>query len=231
MMDENQSPIFLVYLILAVLYLTLLSTIHYPSTTILKPLPIIALLVLLGISLDKSAIKMFLMIALLFSVSGDILLTLPFSHQLEWGLGAFLLAHLAYIFSFSQLAKSQQTSNARMLTALACPLISGVYLWVIWPFLGAMAFPIGLYVAVIGVMTLMSGRCHWLCLLGAMLFSLSDSLIALETFVMQGLNLHFWVMLTYYLAQFLLILGALQIVQTLPARHDLAFNERMRSSI
>ncbi|WP_457605036.1 lysoplasmalogenase family protein, partial [Legionella pneumophila] len=94
------KPVSWVFLFTAVIYLVSLSFIQYPATTVLKPIPIVCLIVgVFRTSLSSSA-KILLILALVFSLAGDVVLTLPFSLQLELGIACFLLAHCFYITLF-----------------------------------------------------------------------------------------------------------------------------------
>ena len=88
----------------------------------------------------------------------------------------------------------------------------------LWPKLGEMQIPVLVYSIVITLMGLaaldrygaVSPKSFWKVLIGALLFILSDSLIAYSRFGQEIVEISlpgFWIMLTYILAQFLIITG------------------------
>ncbi|HFR5453750.1 TPA: lysoplasmalogenase family protein, partial [Legionella pneumophila] len=94
------KPVSWVFLFTAVIYLVSLSFIQYPATTVLKPIPIVCLIVGVFRTFLPLLAKIFLILALVFSLAGDVVLTLPVALQLELGIGCFLLAHCFYIALF-----------------------------------------------------------------------------------------------------------------------------------
>lgn len=139
---------------------------------------------------------------LCLSAAGDVLLLAASRRGFLAGLVAFLLAHLAYAAAFWPAASRSPWTAAAILAATALALR-----W-LWPHLGSMRLPVAAYCAVIGLML-------WLALgvgrpeirLGALLFWLSDLLVARNRFVraeplnrLAGLPL-------YYAGQYLIALA------------------------
>jgi uncharacterized membrane protein YhhN len=128
-----------------------------------------------------------------------------------FGLGAFLLAHLLYIRIF---VKAATFRAIRLL-----PFVAFVALLVGGPLYGKLSadlqIPVYVYIAVICVMGFTASLRrsqlpgYELVLIGAVLFILSDSLIALNKFSGGVLWSGFWVMLTYGLAQYFIVKGYL----------------------
>lgn len=139
--------------------------------------------------------------ALIFSAAGDIALEIG---HFTPGLAAFLVAHLAYALVFFR--QPVWTSN-RIISAVivgAGAIYMATYLS---PHLGDLRVPVYCYVAVIGFMagSAVLGRGnHWLVALGAIMFTISDSMIALNRFVTPLPGAQYWIMISYYGAQFLL---------------------------
>lgn len=149
------------------------------------------------------------LVGLVFSWLGD---TLP--HFFGDGgflvmVGMFALAQIGYAVAFWPW---RSVSLLRSPWAL-CYLATAVLLVAVClPEAGALGVPVILYAALITVMALLATGVNLLTGLGAALFILSDSLIALATFV-SGWELPgqgFWVMSTYGLAQLLIVLGVLR---------------------
>ena len=121
---------------------------------------------------------------LVLSLAGDAFLALPGDWFMP-GLVAFLFAHLCYIAAF--VGQRPRLELVRILPFLAW--IGGLYGY-LFPDLGAMAVPVGVYSLVIGTMmwrasalvTRPVDRRQLTAALGALLFGLSDSTLALMRF-------------------------------------------------
>lgn len=205
---------YLVFFVLAVIFLSSLHALNYPMTTLLKPLPIYALLVTVALSPVPTYAKSLLLAALFLSSMGDIALTLPLSKQIEVGLFSFLLAHLCYITLYIHILKRENhVKPNQWIVALSTVLMlvyAGFLLHYLWPYLGAMTIAVVVYVVVLLAMALLAMRVHAYCGVGAVLFVISDSIIAIDEFVNHAQTYSFAIMLTYYLAQWLLVAGLLK---------------------
>ena len=152
----------------------------------------------------------YLMVALLFSLSGDVFLMLPGDYFIP-GLASFLVAHLFYIAMFRQ---GQRWFPNR--TALVTVLAVGACMFaLLWPGLGApiLKIAVAAYIAVIALMaaealgrasTLRSTQARWLAV-GACIFMLSDTLIAVNKFLTPVPLAPLWVLASYYAAQMLIV--------------------------
>jgi sterol desaturase/sphingolipid hydroxylase (fatty acid hydroxylase superfamily)/uncharacterized membrane protein YhhN len=144
---------------------------------------------------------------LALSLLGDVLLTLP--GRFIPGLVAFLLAHLCYLVLFSR--GVGWLPRRRM---LAVTLGAGMVMYaVLFPGLGpVLKVAVAAYVLVIGTMAAQAfGRAAVLgdpgsraVALGAAVFMVSDSLLALNRFWHPLPLAPFWVLATYYMAQVLI---------------------------
>ena len=160
--------------------------------------------------------------ALFFCWAGDCLLM--FTHRSEWffvlGLLAFLIGHLFYIFSFRQMVWEQEsrmlpTQKVRLLFPI---LLAGTGLMVVlYPVLGNMKIPVMVYSIVLMLMAayalLRVGRTSrasfvWV-FIGALLFMISDSLLAINKFYSAFAFANVAVMMTYINAQFMIVRGVL----------------------
>lgn len=154
-----------------------------------------------------------LLAALLGSLTGDVFLMLPGNFFLP-GLASFLVAHLFYMALFHQDAPWFASPRA-LLGTLAAGL--AMYAWV-WPGLGdpLLKLAVACYVGVISLMVAQAiGRALTLdkpaataVALGAGLFMLSDSLIAIDRFVSPLPLAPLWVLSSYYTAQLLMVHNA-----------------------
>ncbi len=139
---------------------------------------------------------------LALSVVGDAALLSARRPVFLAGLGAFLLAHVAYALAFA--GAGHPAAWAALPVAAATAL---VVRW-LWPHLGSMRLPVLLYALAIGTML-------WLALgvglplvrLGAALFFASDLAVARDRFVRPGLSNRVVGLPLYYAAQALLALA------------------------
>jgi uncharacterized membrane protein YhhN len=103
-------------------------------------------------------------------------------------------------------------SAGRKATFAIIPTFAVAYSVALWPNLGALAIPVLLYIAAIVVMAMLSLHVRMIEVsLGAVLFMVSDSLIALEKFLWQAAWVGPLVWITYALAQLLIARGMLRL--------------------
>jgi uncharacterized membrane protein YhhN len=179
-----------------------------------KPLVLVALIaaaLLMGAT-DSTA-GWWLLAALVLSLVGDIALLSDSEARFVFGLGSFLLAHVAFVVAFVH-AGMPRGDLALVGLALVVGLAAVVGRRVVpaaaresgRPLAGAVTA----YVGVIGVMVVAAwatGRP--LVGLGASVFMVSDAVLALDRFVRPRRFGSLAVMVTYHLAQVLLVLGLL----------------------
>ena len=124
------------------------------------------------------------------------------------GLGAFLVAHLFYIAAFIR----QPVFLRSRLPVIAAIGVYGLAMAIILlPRLGDMLLPVTVYLIIIigmGISASLGSTNHTLVIVGACFFILSDSLIAINRFLLPLPLSGYLVMGTYYAAQMLITLGA-----------------------
>jgi uncharacterized membrane protein YhhN len=163
-----------------------------------KPAALTALLLYAALGPNAS---WYLIAALGLSLLGDVYLMLPVD-LFAAGLGAFLLAHIGYIADFEVTLPSRAIWFV-LVAAASAPLA--------WRILRAVpALPIriavGLYMAVISLMVGSAiASWQWPAVIGALLFFVSDALIALNRFVAQFRWARLAIIVTYHLGQFGLV--------------------------
>lgn len=174
---------------------------------VLKPLTmaLIFLTAILGGN-DLAVYKLMIIGGLICSLIGDIFLMLPTDRFLP-GLGAFLLAHIFYIIAFAS------DINSLSWWPLIPLIIWGIVFFLfISPALGKLKIPVIIYIVIILIMTWLAWE-RWiqmvqtetlLVLIGAVLFAISDNILAANRFKgafkpAQALNL-----ITYFTAQLLI---------------------------
>jgi len=187
--------------------------------TIAKPLLMPALLLLLICATDQSfPRRTFLMTGLFFSWMGDVFLLLESRYPVLFiaGLASFLITHLCYIVYFL-LVKSAAVSLIQKQPLFILLILGyGVGLvWVLFPFLGNLKIPVILYATVICTMLLCSlhiflkltAPANRYFVAGAVLFVLSDSLLAINKFYQPLAFAGTLIMLTYCAAQYFIVMG------------------------
>ncbi|MBL4544746.1 MAG: lysoplasmalogenase [Oceanicaulis sp.] len=138
--------------------------------------------------------------------------------QLEAGIGFFGAAHLTYIAIFALMVVSGGLKREGLVLAGGL-FVFGVAMW-LWlsPGMGALTVPVSLYLGIILVMAMAAGLVKGpnLIVIGALLFVVSDSVIAMRWFgdVLVFEDSLDWggviVWVTYYAAQLCLTLGVLR---------------------
>lgn len=195
----------LVYWLLSALYLISLSFEPLPISWLIKALPIM-LLASLVINVATGAERIVLLLAALFSASGDIILELGFFVP---GLAAFLIAQLHYA-AFFALYHNHYKTRWGLSTFMAGYVVFMAFL--LAPNLGDLLLPVMGYLVVIAMMGFLAVQSklpmRW-AVLGALVFVVSDSFIAVNKFVVDIPLNSYWVMITYYAAQWMLITGCL----------------------
>ncbi|WP_354686889.1 lysoplasmalogenase [Cupriavidus necator] len=153
--------------------------------------------------------RRWLVAALVFSAIGDFLLAVPtMSHSFMGGLGAFLLAHLAYLRLLVPLA-----GDMRPHRLVACGVmlgVAGTMLGRFWPNLGPLTVPVALYVGVLATMVcaaLLARLPTPLAALGALCFAASDLMIGVARFLVPFDTFQLGIWWTYAAAQVLLVAG------------------------
>ena len=155
-----------------------------------------------------------LSLALALSALGDLLLALKNQERFfVWGLGSFLLAHVAFLAAF--VPYTDVPKGAALLAIIGVLAGAGLLLRVLVPRLGKMMVPVLGYFTVIMAMVaaaLLVREALWILGAGAMLFALSDSLIAVRKFLQPFPRINEAVWITYCAAQFMMTAALLMLV-------------------
>lgn len=178
---------------------------NHTGILVFKPL----LMPLLMVVAFQSGIKnKWVFLALFFSLLGDVFLMFNGENYFIYGLGSFLIAHLFYILAFGIRQKIQ------ILPTLFFVIYSAIFFIIISKKLdGGLFAPVLAYCLVLTAMGIfawhkgIASQQLFFFGIGAILFIISDSLIAYNKFVNEISLNSLWVMSTYGLAQYLILQG------------------------
>ena len=182
--------------------------------------PLLMILLILGVGLQKiqpATLKYLLQVSLFFSWLGDLFLLFDKGDSLYFigGLLSFLIAHLFYIILFVKLKTVLNPDSKLNKRAIGFLLIYvGILFTLLIPGLGALKIPVIVYALVLASMFIaslyassISSTWQSLIIIGALLFVVSDSILALNKFLNPFPTASFLVMLTYGLAQLFIVMG------------------------
>jgi uncharacterized membrane protein YhhN len=185
-----------------------------------KPL---LMLILIGYFLSStigiiSDLRKWIVLALTFSMIGDSFLLLQNSRPVFFllGLSAFLIAHLFYIIFFHTV-RTKEKIRTNFLPVIIVAVYYGALIFWLSPYLGDMKLAVRIYGLVICFMFMLAmqmtllrnKKAGQLMMIGALLFLLSDSTIAINKFYNSFIHAGLVIMLTYGIGQFLIVSGSI----------------------
>jgi len=192
---------------------------------IVKPLlmPLLAIYLLLRTNTANSNLKGWIFLALFFSWAGDIFLLFEErgSNFFLFGLSAFLVAQVFYIVFFHNIRMREYIRGNALLLLLVIVYYS-ILINVLSPYLGNMKLPVRIYGVVLSFMVMLAMHTMlgknkkaalWMTM-GAILFVVSDSLLAFNKFFSPFNNAGVVTMLTYGLAQLFITEGAIRYINS-----------------
>jgi len=192
---------------------------------ITKPLlmPLLAIYLLLRTNTNNSNLKGWIFLALFFSWAGDIFLLFEErgSNFFLFGLSAFLVAQVFYIVFFHNIRMREYIRGNALLLLLVIVYYS-ILINVLSPYLGNMKLPVRIYGVVLSFMVMLAMHTMlgknkkaalWMTM-GAILFVVSDSLLAFNKFFSPFNNAGVIIMLTYGLAQLFITEGAVRYINS-----------------
>lgn len=196
----------------------MLEIVNRPLAAVIPKGLIIPVLAIFYIAATKplKRLNWHILAALFFSWIGDIILqfTILDDSLFMMGLGAFLLTQIIYAETFFSIPGRIEFRPLAVFSLLL--LIYGITLIsILYNGLGTLKFPVLIYALMI--LTMAAGafsrfgkvgkRSFDMVLIGALFFLLSDSLIAFNKFRSHIPAGSVWIMVTYIIAQFLIIKG------------------------
>ena len=186
--------------------------------------PFLLLFLLLAVYChEKFGSKNSLLAALTMSWIGDVILLFADKGELYFiaGLIAFLISHICYIILFSKLlqASLKKSNYLYWVGTTAITLYLTIMMIVLLPNLGELKLPVFVYALTISIMLLFAfkGFLTWhrpaniYILIGALVFVASDSILAFDKFYAPIQKSALMIMTTYLLAQFLIVIGILEL--------------------
>ncbi|CCO48162.1 conserved hypothetical protein [Vibrio nigripulchritudo SOn1] len=194
-------------LLAAVIHLFTLSKARSWAFYLSKPLPVICFLVLASTHSETYPFAWLIALGLAFSAIGDVFLMQPKDRFIA-GLVSFFIAHVAYGCAFWSLIEGSMTA---WLPAVLFSAGIMVYLLLL-PSLGKLKLPVAFYILVIVQMTWAAGA-WWLqdhslaakaAFVGAIVFMVSDLVLAMDRFRSAGRYAQQILMTSYYGAQALI---------------------------
>jgi len=188
---------------------------------IFKPLIIIWLMAWFVLQLRnvQSSLKKWIILALFFSWLGDVLLMFQDDHSLFFllGLSSFLVAHLFYILFF-HFVRINEKVKSKWYLLLIVAIYYAIMIIILSPHLGDLKLPVRIYAVVISFMFMLAMHMLFIkntttglwMMTGALLFVISDSLLAINKFYQPFESAAIFVMITYGLAQLFITEGAIR---------------------
>lgn len=169
----------------------------------------------------SSSLKKWIVAALSFSWLGDVLLMFQPKDQVFFllGLSAFLVAHIFYIIFFHQVrVKEKLHSNGWSLLIVAAYYF--ILMNLLSPYLGEFKLPVRVYGVAISFMLMLAihmlfikNRIAGIMMLGgAILFVVSDSILAINKFYQPFQLAGVLIMFSYGAAQFFIVEGAIRYI-------------------
>lgn len=218
----KNAVFFKIYIAFSFIYLLLLYLGYESLDCYLKPALIPLLIV--GVYFSKKfPTQKILLTALVFSWIGDVILLFADIAEIYFilGLVSFLISHIIYCVLFNRQIKEKIKKDTIIFIfgslIIACYLIG--MLSVLLPALGDLKIPVIVYASVISVMLLFAynGLLIWkkpanqYVFFGALFFVVSDSILAINKFHFPIQKSSFIIMLTYLVAQYLIVKGILKL--------------------
>ena len=190
-----------------------------------KPIVVIALIIyFLSVTAGiDTGFKKLITGALIFSWLGDILLMFePVNKNFFlYGLVSFLVAHIFYIIFFKKV-QAKELVKLNWLFFILVLAYYNILMYILNPHLGEMLWPVRIYGFVISMMFLLAlhmlgiknKEAGKMLVAGALLFVVSDSVLALNKFYQSFEYAGIITMLSYGLAQLLITIGAARYIRS-----------------
>ena len=218
----RNSSFFKIYVAFSIIYLIILLSGYERFDLFLKPI----LMPIIGFGAyfyRKFPTQNILLAALALSWLGDVILLFTDLGEIYFilGLVCFLTAHIVYCILFNKQKRIRKRQNKTIF--IFGSILIAIYLIgmvaTLMPYLGDLEIPVSIYASVISIMLLFAfnGFLVWekpgnqFVFIGALFFVISDSILAVNKFYAPIPKSSFFIMLTYLLAQYLIVVGVLKL--------------------
>jgi uncharacterized membrane protein YhhN len=190
-----------------------------------KPLIVVWLMAyfVLDPTVRRSPLRKWIIFALFFSWLGDVFLLLQEDYPIFFllGLSAFLIAHLFYIYFF-HLIRTREAVPSRIALVIVVAVYYFAVVAILSPYLGDLKLPVRVYAIVISFMFLLAMHMLFIrnreagriMMAGALLFVISDSILAFNKFYSPISAAGLLIMGTYGLAQLFITEGAIRYISS-----------------
>jgi uncharacterized membrane protein YhhN len=207
-------PAFTPYIVVTVVHLIAIAAGGDQLVAATKPLLMPALLValVLGLPVRRSVLLLWGGLALTFSWLGDVLLQNPGDLGFLIGMGAFGLAHLAYIALYVGPLRTGRVPVWGIILGVVWwgSMVASLALW-----LGSLLVPVAVYGLILGAAAVTALATRPVIAIGAAIFLASDTLLAFDRFLpgFSVLEVDLWIMILYCLGQGLIIAGVVTVAR------------------
>lgn len=222
-MFKKHSAFTLIFIVIILLNLVSQSSFFPGMDLLVKPLIGISLVIYLYRNVNMNAgFNRLVLTGLIFSLFGDCFLLFAGSdvYFFLYGLVSFLLAHVVYSMAFIRDFKNNPDASKYYghLMLFCMGVFSMSYYTFIRDYLNDFRIPVMAYMFVISVMVILSGYRYRrvnlfsfrMIYAGAILFVISDSILAFNKFVQPFSSAGFMIMSTYMIAQYLITIGTIE---------------------
>ena len=174
--------------IIAVAFITHILNLRFNFIKVVITKSLIIIFII-GLSVWANIDKMFplygifVSIALVTSLAGDIFLVIDGTKFFLHGLLSFLLTHIFYITAFLVYNSSIGIISVQVIVVLIVfSLLAVTFYCIFYKKLGKMKIPVLIYITIMAIMSSLSIRVSWLVFAGAVSFIVSDMELALNKF-------------------------------------------------
>lgn len=222
-MFKKHSAFTLIFIVIILLNLVSQSSFFPGMDLLVKPLIGISLVIYLYRNVNMNAgFNRLVLTGLIFSLFGDCFLLFAGSdvYFFLYGLVSFLLAHVVYSMAFIRDFKNNPDASKYYghLMLFCMGVFSMSYYTFIRDYLNDFRIPVLAYMFVISVMVILAGYRYRrvnlfsfrMIYAGAVLFVISDSILAFNKFVQPFSSAGFMIMSTYMIAQYLITIGTIE---------------------
>jgi uncharacterized membrane protein YhhN len=219
-MTKPQRFLLIAAVVFAIAYLATLPLRPCTGDFVVKSVPAICLsaLVLWAVSGLRGKL---LSAALLFCAAGDAALGYENGENLTIGLGLFLVAQVLFVVTFTRDFRFQKPRIPGAIFLIAYAVLMAI---ILTPSLEDMALPVYVYLTVITIMGIAAAFRYptsGLIVGGSLFFIASDSMLAIAEFRDPFWASEYLVMITYYLAIFLIACGMVRAAKRTPPQDQI----------